>query len=80
MNLLRLSLAALAVGLAIAGPANAAPYSIIRWPSGDCTIWDNVGLFAVPGGRAWAPIVVGIPSYPQAQGVLEGMYRRGICH
>ena len=38
MNLLRLSLAALAVGLAIAGPANAAPYSIIRWPSGDCTI------------------------------------------
>ena len=80
MNLLRLSLAALAVGLATASPANAAPYTIFQWPSGDCTIWDNVGLFAVPGGRGWVPIAVGIPTYPQARGVLEAMYRRGVCY
>jgi hypothetical protein len=77
MNLLRLSLAALTIGLLTGGPAQAA-YTIIRWPSGDCTIWDNVGLFAIPGGRGWAPIAVGIPTYPQAKGVLEAMYRRGL--
>lgn len=79
MNLLRLTVAALALGLVTAGPARA-DYTIIRWVSGDCTIWDNVGLFAAPAGRGWAPLVVRIPSYPAAKDVLEVMYRQGICH
>ena len=78
MKALSLAVAVLVIALFVSGPARA-DYSIIRWMSGDCTIWDDVGLFARPSGRGWAPIVVGIPTYNAAQGVLEDMYRRGLC-
>ena len=78
MKPLSFALGVLVLGLLAAPPARA-DYSIIRWSSGDCTIWDNVGLFATPLGGGWAPIVVEIPTYGAARTVLEGLYRQGMC-
>ena len=78
MKALSLAVAVLVIALFVSGPARA-DYSIIRWMSGDCTIWDDVGLFARPSGSGWAPVVVGIPTYDAAKSVLEDMYRRGLC-
>jgi len=78
MKRLSLALAALVIALAAAGPARA-DYSIIRWPGGDCTIWDNSGWFARPVGDRWSVLVVDLPTYDIARRALEAMYRQGEC-
>jgi hypothetical protein len=78
MKPLSLAFAALVISLTATAPARA-DFSIIRWPSGDCTIWDNFGLFATPGGYGWERVVVGIPTWNAARVVLDGMYQQGMC-
>jgi len=79
MRRLTLALATLVVALTAAGAARA-DYAIIRWNSGDCTIWDNRGFLAVPIGFGWGVVATGLPSYGAARGFLEAMYRRGVCY
>ena len=78
MKPLSLAFAALVVTLFAASPARA-DYSIVQWNSGDCTIWDEFGWYRDPVGDGWARVVVGIPSRSEANRVLEGMYRQGMC-
>jgi len=73
-----LALAALVTVLTAASPVRA-DYAIIRWSSGDCRIWDNAGLFAVPLGVGWSLLSNELPTYGAATAMLEDLYRQGMC-
>jgi hypothetical protein len=79
MKPLTLAFAALVATTFFAASPARADYSIVQWGSGDCTIWDEVGLYRDPVGGNWARVVVGIPTWGEAKVVLEGMYRQGMC-
>jgi hypothetical protein len=65
------ALFALVVGIATANPVRA-DFSLVRWPSGDCKIWDNFPGNPPAGipGRDWIVLAPHIPTYDEAWRVL----------
>lgn len=80
----RLSLIRAVAGLAVTvlgalGPANAAPYQVIRWEdSGFCEVWDQA-ITTTPWLSTFRVMSKPIPTVDTAFGVKEQMVRQGQC-
>jgi hypothetical protein len=70
------ALFAVMIAIVVASPARA-DFSLVRWPSGDCKIWDNS-----PGNPPLQPgtlLVRKIPTYGQAWAALNKAVAKRRC-
>ena len=80
MHRLFLACAALALAgsVGITSPAQAAPYHVIRWSSGACSIWDE--FFPAPGWPTNYSIISGeLPDREAALDVKARLIHQGLC-
>jgi hypothetical protein len=78
----RLFLACAALGLAssavMVGPAQAAPYHIIRWSGGSCSVWDE--FFPAPGWPTNYSIISGkLPTWEVALDTKARLVQQQLC-
>jgi hypothetical protein len=63
--------------LALAGTAHA-DYHVIRWSSGECTIWNN-DTNQMPYGEGWIVLAWALPDYESARWALGAEIAKGQC-
>jgi hypothetical protein len=78
----RLVLACAALCLAaptvVVGPAQAAPYHVIRWSSGGCSVWDE--FFPAPGWPTNYSIISGkLPTLEAALDTKARLIQERLC-
>jgi hypothetical protein len=65
--------------LALATPAQAAPYHLIKWSdNGFCQVWDN-GVPTKPWPADYKAISKPVPTFDAALAVKAGLMKKGVC-
>ncbi|MBI5322233.1 hypothetical protein [Bradyrhizobium sp.] len=65
--------------VAMTGPAQAAPFHIIKWSGSNfCQIWDN-GVPTKPVPSNYKAVSKPVPTFDAALAVKAGLMKKGVC-
>lgn len=65
--------------LVMTGPAQAAPFHLIKWSgTGICQIWDD-GIPTKPMPADYKPVSKPVPTFDAALAVKAGLLKKGVC-
>lgn len=65
--------------LALASPAQAAPYHLIKWSGNDlCQVWDN-GIPTKPMPANYKAVSKPVKTFDAALAVKAGLMKKGVC-
>jgi hypothetical protein len=65
--------------LVLTGPAQAAPFHLIKWDgTGICQVWDN-GVPTKPFPSDYKAVSKPVPTFEAALAVKAGLMKKGVC-